>query len=70
MDPNSEISGVLAIHHFGHQSCCGERSGRLTTAQFHVFPVRVFLDMSQEALIQNNTRFPGQNREMVRHGGA
>ena len=51
---------VLFIDRFGHQLGCGERSGGLGTAKFHVFSVRVFLDMSQEALINNIVEFLGQ----------
>ena len=57
MGPNSGISGALAIHFFSHQSGRGERSGGLSTAKFHGFSVRVFLDMSQEALIRNIIEF-------------
>ena len=51
---------VLTIHRFGHQSGLGERSGGLSTAKFHVFSARVFLDMSQEAHIHNIIEFLGQ----------
>ena len=34
---------VLPIHRFGHQSGRGEIFGGLSTAKFHVVPVRVFL---------------------------
>ena len=51
---------VLTIHRFGHQSGRGERSGGLSTAKFHVFSARVFLDMSQEAHIHNIIEFLGQ----------
>ena len=59
--PNSGISGILIIDRFGHQSGRGERSGGLNTDTFYVFLARVFLDMSQEALINNTIGFPGQN---------
>ena len=51
---------VLTIHRFGHQSGLGERSGGLSTAKFHVFSARVFLDMSQEAHMHNIIEFLGQ----------
>ena len=44
--PNSGIEGFLTIHRFGHQSGRGERSGGLSTAKFHEFSARVFLDRS------------------------
>ena len=50
----------MTIHRFGHQSGLGERSGGVSTAKFHVFSARVFLDMSQEAHIHNIIEFLGQ----------
>ena len=41
---NAGIGGVLTVHCFGHQSGRREASGRLSTAKFHVFSARVFLD--------------------------
>jgi hypothetical protein len=37
------------------------RDGGLSTAKFHVFLARVFLDISQEALIHNIIEFLRQN---------
>ena len=51
---------VLTIHHFFHQSGRGGRSGGFSIARFHVFPARVFLDMSQEAHIHNMILLLGQ----------
>ena len=50
----------MTIHRFGHQSGLGERSGGLSTAKFHVFSARVFLDMFQEAHTHNVIEFLGQ----------
>ena len=51
---------VLPTHRFGHQWGCGERSRGVGTAKFHVFSVRVFLDMSQETHRHNVIEFLGQ----------
>ena len=61
MGPDSGISGVQGIHRFSHQSGRDERSGALSTTRFNGFSARVFLDMSQEALILNIIRLLGQN---------
>ena len=45
MSPNAAIRrGVLTLHRLGHQSGRGERSGGVSTAKFHVFSARVFLN--------------------------
>ena len=62
MGPDSGISGVQGIHRFSHQSGRDERSGALSTARFNGFSARVFLDMSQEALILNIIEFLWQKR--------
>ena len=61
MGPDTGVSWVSGIHRFSHQSGRGERSGGLSTAKFDRFSARVFLDMSQEALILNIIEFLGQN---------
>ena len=61
MGPDTGISGVPGIHRFSHQAGRGERSGGLSTAKFNGFSARVFLDMSQEALILNIIELLGQN---------
>jgi len=58
----------LSIVRFGHQSGPGERSGGLGTAKFHDFSVRVFLDMSQHALMHNIINFLGKIRFGDGHG--
>ena len=60
---------VLPTHRFGHQSGCGERSRGVGTAKFHVFSVRVFLDMSQEPYIRKVIEFLGQTGAWVGWGG-
>ena len=58
--PDTGISEVPGIHRFSHQSGRGEGSGGLSTDKFNGFSARVFLDMSQEALILNILEFLGQ----------
>ena len=60
MAPNAGIGRFLSIHRFGHQSGRGEWSGAFSAAKFHVFSARVFLDMSQEAFINNVIGFSVQ----------
>ena len=59
----------MPIHRFGRQSGRGESSGGLSTAEFHVFPAPVFLDMPQEAHIRNIIEFLGQTGAGVGRGG-
>ena len=61
MVPNEGIGGVLAMHRFGHQCGCRERSGRVSTTKIHVFSARVFLDKSQNTEIHNITIILRQN---------
>ena len=58
---NASVAGVLTIHRFGHQSGRHKRSGRASTAKFHVFSARVCLDRSQNTEIHDITIILRQN---------
>ena len=68
--PNAGILGFLTIHSFGHQSGGGERSGRASTAKFHVFSVPDFLDRSRNTSIHNSSIILRQDRIWGRGWGS
>jgi hypothetical protein len=61
----------LSIDRVGHQAGRGGRSGGLVTAKVHVFSARVFLDMYEEALINNIMSSSGRRVGVSScHGGS
>ena len=56
------------MHRFVHQSARHERSGRVSTARFHVFSARVFLDRSPKPEVFNIIVILGHKWDGDRNG--